>query len=247
MAAATPGWAPQGTRKPEGRGLPDRLHQWDLRSGSFVTSRDAPGDFDACWDEQGVDPDALDPVLLTFDPGRATQKGQVPGRAVSRDGPGRDGGAVVPRLLPDGQGHRRAEGHHRHRPGRSHVIKNERQYRITKAQAARFAHTLEGLKQRPDDAEGVHPRIARAQEEAVKSQLADLAGELREYEELKAGGFQLEDWTWSKNGRVPGQSTDCSGPEPARTRGDSGSRSSRYNGTRPPTTRRRASPASRKS
>ena len=29
--------------------------------------------------------------------------------------------------------------------------------------------------------------------EAVKSQLADLAGELREYEELKAGGFQLEE------------------------------------------------------
>ena len=73
------------------------------------------------------------------------------------------------------------------------MIKNERQYRITKAQATRFAHTLEGLKQRPDDAEGVHPRIARAQEEAVKSQLADLAGELREYEELKAGGFQLEE------------------------------------------------------
>ena len=48
-------------------------------NGSFVTSRDAPGDFDACWDEQGVDPDALDPVLLTFDPGRATQKAKYLG------------------------------------------------------------------------------------------------------------------------------------------------------------------------
>ncbi len=48
-------------------------------NGSFVTSRDAPGDFDGCWDEQGVDPDALDPVLLTFDPGRATQKAKYLG------------------------------------------------------------------------------------------------------------------------------------------------------------------------
>lgn len=48
-------------------------------NGSFVTNKDAPGDFDACWDEEGVDPDALDPVLLTFDPGRATQKAKYLG------------------------------------------------------------------------------------------------------------------------------------------------------------------------
>jgi hypothetical protein len=42
--------------------------------GSFVTNTEVPGDFDACWDPTGVDPHSLDPVLLTFDPGRATQK-----------------------------------------------------------------------------------------------------------------------------------------------------------------------------
>lgn len=42
--------------------------------GSFVTAKDEPGDFDGCWDSSGVDPDRLDPVLLTFDPGRLTQK-----------------------------------------------------------------------------------------------------------------------------------------------------------------------------
>lgn len=47
--------------------------------GSFVTDKDVPGDYDACWDEEGVDPDALDPVLLTFDPGRATQKATYAG------------------------------------------------------------------------------------------------------------------------------------------------------------------------
>ena len=72
------------------------------------------------------------------------------------------------------------------------MIKNERQYRITRAQAARFAQTLEDLRKRDGSPEGVHPRIARAQEEAVASQLADLEEELREYEQVKAGGFRLE-------------------------------------------------------
>ncbi len=69
------------------------------------------------------------------------------------------------------------------------MIKNERQYRITKAQAARFALALEGLRERRESPPGIHPRIARAQEEAVESQLADLEDKLREYEEVKGGAF----------------------------------------------------------
>ncbi len=42
--------------------------------GSFVTAKEEPGDFDACWDAQGVDFDAVDDRLLTFDKGRTTQK-----------------------------------------------------------------------------------------------------------------------------------------------------------------------------
>lgn len=42
--------------------------------GSFVTAKEVPGDYDACWDAEGVDFDRIDDRLLTFDPGRATQK-----------------------------------------------------------------------------------------------------------------------------------------------------------------------------
>ena len=42
--------------------------------GSFVTAKEEPGDFDACWDAEGVDFDLIDERLLTFDRGRATQK-----------------------------------------------------------------------------------------------------------------------------------------------------------------------------
>ena len=48
-------------------------------NGSFVTSKSVPNDYDACWEESGVDPTFLDPVLLTFDPGRATQKAKYMG------------------------------------------------------------------------------------------------------------------------------------------------------------------------
>lgn len=42
--------------------------------GSFVTAKEEPGDFDACWDAVGVDAGLLDPVLLVFKEGRRAQK-----------------------------------------------------------------------------------------------------------------------------------------------------------------------------
>lgn len=42
--------------------------------GSFVTTKEIPGDFDACWDIAGVDPELLDPVFFEFESGRAAQK-----------------------------------------------------------------------------------------------------------------------------------------------------------------------------
>ena len=71
------------------------------------------------------------------------------------------------------------------------MIKNERQYRITRAQADRFSQTLHSLRQRPGGTGGMHSVIAKAQEDALRSQLVDLEDELREYESLKAGKFQL--------------------------------------------------------
>ncbi len=47
--------------------------------GSFVTAKEVPGDFDACWDIDGVNPELLDPTLLKFDQGRAAQKAKYLG------------------------------------------------------------------------------------------------------------------------------------------------------------------------
>jgi hypothetical protein len=43
-------------------------------NGSFVTSKELPNDFDACWSLRGVDETKLDPVFLDFSNGRKAQK-----------------------------------------------------------------------------------------------------------------------------------------------------------------------------
>lgn len=48
-------------------------------NGSFVTTKEEPADFDACWDSEGVDVEALDPVLLDLSAGRGAQKARFGG------------------------------------------------------------------------------------------------------------------------------------------------------------------------
>lgn len=72
------------------------------------------------------------------------------------------------------------------------MIKNERQYLITKTQVERFERTLEEIVSGNSGDEDLHPFIAKAREDAIRSQVADLRTELQEYEALKAGNFELE-------------------------------------------------------
>ena len=69
--------------------------------GSFVSSKSEPGDFDACWEEAGVDLDRLDPVLLTFDAGRAAQKANYGGEFFPASAVAGLGEGVFLRLLSD--------------------------------------------------------------------------------------------------------------------------------------------------
>lgn len=60
--------------------------------GSFVTEKErvwgqAPNDFDGCWEISGVDPSKLDPVLLDFSNGRASQKAKYFGELFPAETP----------------------------------------------------------------------------------------------------------------------------------------------------------------
>ena len=72
------------------------------------------------------------------------------------------------------------------------MIKNERQYRITRAQAKRFSRALRSLRTDKDDRSELHPRLRQLQEEALNSQLRDLEADILDYEALKAGSFAFE-------------------------------------------------------
>lgn len=71
------------------------------------------------------------------------------------------------------------------------MIKNERQYRITKAAARNFESNLAHDDEVPFP--GIDPIIARASKNAVISQLADLQSQLTEYEQLKAGAIAIRE------------------------------------------------------
>jgi hypothetical protein len=55
--------------------------------GSFVTSKEMPGDYDACWGIDGVDSDRLHPVFLDFTNLRAAQKALFQGEFFPADIP----------------------------------------------------------------------------------------------------------------------------------------------------------------
>ena len=47
--------------------------------GSFVTDKEVPGDYDLCWEMDGVDLHKLDPIVLDVTPPRAAQQARYRG------------------------------------------------------------------------------------------------------------------------------------------------------------------------
>lgn len=54
-------------------------------NGSFITAKETPADFDACWESGSVDLAALDPVLLDFAEDRRAQKRRFRGELFPAD------------------------------------------------------------------------------------------------------------------------------------------------------------------
>jgi hypothetical protein len=73
------------------------------------------------------------------------------------------------------------------------MIKNERQYRITKAQAAKFEEALKVFVTESRKDRTTHPLLIKAQKDAMQSQLESLRRELAEYEDLESGNMPPPD------------------------------------------------------
>ena len=66
------------------------------------------------------------------------------------------------------------------------MIKNQRQYGVTKTQAIKLEEALTQQSQ-PSAARKVHPLLRKAQTDALRSQLTDLRSEIKQYETLRTG------------------------------------------------------------
>ncbi len=71
------------------------------------------------------------------------------------------------------------------------MITNERQYKITRNKAKSFAQAIKEFDAAAQESLGIHPRLVRAELEAMESQLADLCDELKEYERLKSAELSV--------------------------------------------------------
>jgi len=67
------------------------------------------------------------------------------------------------------------------------MIKNERQYRITKSQADKFERALAQIVSVTPETAKLHPLLVKAQREALTSQLTDLNQQLADYDSLRSG------------------------------------------------------------
>ena len=65
------------------------------------------------------------------------------------------------------------------------MIQNQRQYKITKAQAAKFKQSLQEFDERSEAHPGVDPRFIPVMKSAMKGQLKTLQAEIAEYEKLQ--------------------------------------------------------------
>ena len=75
------------------------------------------------------------------------------------------------------------------------MIKNERQYRITKSQADKFEQALAQVAAATPDTAKLHPLLVKAQREALTSQLADLNRQLADYNSLRSGEHRVLELT----------------------------------------------------
>lgn len=67
------------------------------------------------------------------------------------------------------------------------MIRNEREYRITRAQAAKFERAIAETVSHPHESSDSHPLLWQAQIDGMKSLLDELREELAEYDALRAG------------------------------------------------------------
>src|SRR3954447_5048833 len=155
--------------------------------GSFVTAKEVPGDFDACWDLTGVDDTKLDPVFLDFSNRRRAQKARFGGELFPAEWPSGISGRNFSSVFSDRSGWEPERNRCLRFNTVESMIKNQRQYRVTKTQLAKFDEAIAELKASQAERSHVPPLLRKAELAALESQAEDLRSEIKGYEALQSG------------------------------------------------------------
>lgn len=68
------------------------------------------------------------------------------------------------------------------------MIRNERQYKITKSQIKKFKEALKEFNKQKSEA---HPMLVKTQKDAMKSELSVLESQVKDYEKLRSGKYRV--------------------------------------------------------
>lgn len=129
---------------------------------------------------------AVGPRPLGFHEQSGRTEGQILWRTLSRGKRGADEASYhIPFVFPNRQRLRGTEGNYRNL-ALTDMIKNERQYRITKAKFREFSEAIADIESGADEG-GCSTELLALHRAALKSQADDLESELAEYESLRDG------------------------------------------------------------
>ena len=68
------------------------------------------------------------------------------------------------------------------------MIRNERQYKITKSQIKKFKEALKEFNKHKSE---THPMLVKAQKDAMNSELSVLESQVKDYEKLRSGKYRV--------------------------------------------------------
>ncbi len=159
--------------------------------GSFVTSKEIPGDYDLCWSLTDVVEERLDPVLVDFTTvGREKMEQKYRGDIFPAELPEGGSGKLFVDFFQMDKNTGEKKGIVAIKIGGGIMIKNSKQQALTKKRISEFSDAISKLQ---TEEPKFSPLLAKAQIDALVYQRNELAEQAEEYGLLLAGNLAMFD------------------------------------------------------
>lgn len=155
--------------------------------GSFISSKEKPGDFDACWEEEGVDITSLKsiaPTLYNFTLQRVEQKRKYKGEIFPANYPANDSGIVYIDFFQFRYKNKYTQRHYCYRFTKvgTMIIKNDEQYQNSLNYLHKFEQSVAEIEN--NESLKSEPTRYNLYKDSYQSQVDEFKQEIAEYERL---------------------------------------------------------------